>query len=161
MARFIGACGKPQAGTSAPGGHLAPRVSRPIRPAKRPPRANIGSRFPPITRPERRPRNYRHHDEHDGRERASVAGAPTRRHVGHQIAVRGPSPGINSQVLYPSVMIEDALPNPPLPFSLEGVRACGRFIKGVAATKEDAASRKAVFSSAPHGTPLDSCQMLV
>jgi hypothetical protein len=52
-------------------------------------------------------------------------------------------------------MIEDALPNPPLPFSLEGVRACGRFIKGVAATKEDAASRKAVFSSAPHGTPLD------
>jgi hypothetical protein len=52
-------------------------------------------------------------------------------------------------------MTEDVLPNPPLPLSLEGVRACGRFIKGIAATKEDAASRKAVFSTAPHGKPLD------
>jgi hypothetical protein len=52
-------------------------------------------------------------------------------------------------------MTEDVLPNPPLPLSLEGVRACGRFIKGVAATKEDAASRKAVFSTTPHGKPSD------
>jgi hypothetical protein len=49
----------------------------------------------------------------------------------------------------------NVLPRPAIPLSLEGVRASGRFIKGAAATIEDAKLRKAVFSTAPHGKPLN------
>ena len=47
------------------------------------------------------------------------------------------------------------LSDPQLPLTLDGVRASGRFIKGIAATPEDVASRKAVLSVGPNARPLE------
>jgi hypothetical protein len=47
------------------------------------------------------------------------------------------------------------LASPQLPLTLDGVRASGRFIKGIAATPEDVASHKAVFSAGPSAQPLE------
>jgi hypothetical protein len=44
--------------------------------------------------------------------------------------------------------------NPQLPLTLDSVRASGRFITGVAATPEDVAAYKAVFSAGPSARPL-------
>src|SRR5262245_18159517 len=48
------------------------------------------------------------------------------------------------------------LSDPQLPLTLDGIRASGRFIKGIAATPEDVASCKAVFSAGPNARPLDA-----
>ena len=49
----------------------------------------------------------------------------------------------------------DTMANPEMPLTLDGFRASGRFIKGIAATPEDVASFKAVFSAGPSARPLD------
>ena len=50
---------------------------------------------------------------------------------------------------------DNALPSPPLPLTLEGIHASGRFIRGITATPEVVASNKAVFSVGPDAKPLD------
>ena len=47
------------------------------------------------------------------------------------------------------------MPEPQLPLTLDGVRASGRFMKGIAASPEDVTSCKAVFSAGPNARPLD------
>jgi len=44
---------------------------------------------------------------------------------------------------------------PQVPLTLDVVRESGRFIKGIAATTEDVASCKAVFSAGPNARPLE------
>ena len=51
--------------------------------------------------------------------------------------------------------VNNAPASPPYPLTLEGIHASGRYIRGNAATPEDVASYKAVFSAGPDAKPLD------